>query len=349
MPATPIPTVRQLITSVSKLARYIGITNNGIYRWIKVNRIPGEHVIKVARFYDIDLGELMPLTGYDLSANPNIILKTRDTLPTLLKVQRGEFSLIEAAATLSTSEISLKLIMTHWGDKLQHLYNVLIVLEQGKISLDQAAMSLGVTKYTLHGIRRKYGFAPGPVKRTRPEKTLPARKAKAKAAALSVIAGTRSAVEAAADIQASTRTIFRTIEGLTDHKLSDLSHWPTVFRQALVVEIDKNLENFADKWLKKAEELRLFIRKTAKYPETPTNWKTQPIKRLLVAVLIGELSLEEVANARGADPFILESIFNSDIRSMNITFTELKEMSVAHQSAMAELLLWMLDRKRKVT
>jgi hypothetical protein len=340
--------VRALITSVSKIARHVGLTNNAIYRWIKVNRIPGEHIIKVANFYNIELGELMVLTGSELSDSPNVVLKTKDTLPTLLRVQRGEITLQEASNELGQSVIGLKLIMTHWGEQLQHLYNVLTVLEDGKISLDQAAQSLGVAKYTLHGIRRKYGFAPGALKRTRPEKTLPARKAAGKIAALAVIAGSKTAVEAAAEISVSTRTIFRHIDALTSHTLSELAHWPTVFRQALAIEIEKNLPNYAEKWLKKAEDLKLFVRKAAKYPETPKDWKAQPVKRLLVAVLIGEHTLEEIAELKGADPFILESIFTSDLRSLDLTYRELVGLSISHQAAMAELLLWMMDRKRKI-
>lgn len=344
----PTPTVRTLITSVSKLARHVGLTNNAIYRWIAVNRIPGEHVIKVANFYDIELAELMPLTGSDIGLNPNIILKTKDTLPTLLRVQRKEITLQDASDILGQSVVGLKLIMTHWGEQLQHLYNVLTVLEEGKISLDEAATSLGVVKYTLHGIRRKYGFAPGALKRTRPEKTLPARKAAGRKAALSVISGSKTVVEAAEDIHISARTLFRHIDALTTHKLVELAHWPTVFRQALAVEIDKNLSNYAEKWLKKAQELNLFVRKAAKYPDMPKNWKEQNSKRMLVSVLIGEHTLEEMAELRGADPFILESIFTSDLRSLDLTYREVEALSISHQAALAELLLWMMDRKRKI-
>lgn len=344
----PKPTVRTLITSVTALAKHVGISNNGIYRWIKVNRIPGEHVIKVAQFYDIDVGELLPLTGSDLSASPNVVLKSRNTLPTLIRVQRGEITLQEAQDILGQTQISLKLILTHWGEDLAKLYDTLCSLDAGLISLDDACKRLNVAKYTLHGIRRKYGFAPGPVKKTRPDPTLPKRKSQARHAALLVIAGTSTVVEAAASIGCSERTLFRHIEKVTTHKLNDLAHWPTVFRQALAYELAKNTPNYVEKWLEKAKNLNLFIRKAVKYPETPVSWKDQPLKRMLIGVLIGELSLDEMAAARGADPAILEGLFTSDLRALDITYREVAELSMSHQAALAELLMWMMDRKRKV-
>jgi hypothetical protein len=79
MPATTTPpptqadlsSVRTLITSVSKLAKALRLTNNAIYRWIAVNRIPAKYLVRVANFYDVELRDLMPLTGSDIS-HPNI-------------------------------------------------------------------------------------------------------------------------------------------------------------------------------------------------------------------------------------------------------------------------------------
>jgi transposase-like protein len=349
-PSRPIPkpTVRTLVPSVTALAKHIGVTNNAIYRWFKVNRIPGEHIIKVANFYDIEIAHLLPLTGSDLSSNPNVVLKARNTLPTLIRVQRGEITLQEARDTLDQSLTGIKLILTHWGEDLPKLYDTLCSLDAGLITLDDACTRLGLTKYTVHGIRRKYGFAPGPVKRTNPLPTLPARKQSARRAALSVIAGEASAVDAARSIGVSSRTLFRHIEALTSHKVGELSSWPTVFRQALAYELDKNMMNYAEKWLEKAKELNLFIRKAAKYPETPASWKEQPLRRMLIAVLLSELTLNEMASARGADARILESLFTSDLRSIGLTFPEVRDMSLSHHMALAELLMWMTDRKRAV-
>jgi hypothetical protein len=339
--------VRALVTSVTELAKHLKLTNNGIYRWIKVNRIPAHHIITVANYYDVELNDLMPLTGSDLSAPPNVILKQRDTLPTLLKVKAGTITLSQASRLLEQREVGLKLILTHWGDQLQLLYDTLQELDLGLVSLDNAAKRLGVAKYTLHGIRRKYGFAPGVLKRKRPLPTLPARKARNTEAAIEVIAGTKTAVEAAKAYKMSERTIFRAIEHLTSYKLTELAHWPTVFRQALTVEITKNTPKYVESWLKFAESHSLFTRKDTKYPVSPESWQKAPLKRLLVAVLSGEYDLDAVAAMRRADPVILRSLFNSDLRSLNLTYEEVENMSVQHQGALAELHIWMLDRKRK--
>lgn len=344
----PKPTVRTLVTSVTALAKHIGVTNNAIYRWFKVNRIPGEHVIKVANFYDIEIADLLPLTGSDLSANPNVVMKSREALPTLIRVQRGEITLQQATHMLDHSLTGLKLVLTHWSEDLPVLYATLCSLDVGEITLDEACERLNVSKNTIHGIRRKYGFAPGPVKKTRPSPTLPARKQVARRAALSVIAGEASAVDAAESIGVSSRTLFRHIETMKTHKIGELAHWPTVFRQALAYELDKNMKNYAEKWLEKAKELNLFIIKAAKYPETPRSWKEQTLRRMLIGVLLGELTLNEMAAARGADPGILEGLFTSDLRSIDLTYSEVRELSLSHQMALAELLMWMTDIKRAV-
>ena len=66
-----LSSVRTLITSVSKLAKALRLTNNALYRWIAVNRIPAKYLVRVANFYDVELRDLLPLTGSDIS-HPNI-------------------------------------------------------------------------------------------------------------------------------------------------------------------------------------------------------------------------------------------------------------------------------------
>jgi len=343
-----LSSVKTLIKSPTALAKHVNLTVNAIYRWIKVNRIPGEHILKVANFYNVELIDLMELTGSELSMAPNTILKPRDTLPTVIKVQDGVITMEDAAALLGVPLISVKLIMTHWGDQLKHLYSTLQQLELGAISLDQAALALGLAKYTLHGIRRKYGFAPGALKRVRPLPTLPKRKEKSRAAALRVIAGHLSAVDAAKEIGVTERTIFRKIEELTTHKLSDLSHWPKSFRDALVDEIDKGLPSFAEKWLDIAHKDKLFVRKTTKYPTTPATWRGEDVRRLMVALFTGEASLTELAESRRAEPSILQGLFDSQLVPYGVSVADVLGLPLSHQFAMADLLIWTMDRKRKV-
>ena len=72
------------------------------------------------------------------------------------------------------------------------------------------------------------------------------------------------------------------------------------------------------------------------------------MKRLLIAVLLGEATLSEVAAARGGEPEMLAGVFTSDLRTLDLTFDEVMGLPLAHQLALAELLLSILDRKRRI-
>ena len=119
-------------------------------------------------------------------------------------------------------------------------------------------------------------------------------------------------------------------------------------RAALAEEIEHDLPNYAQKWVKFAKESQLHLVKRPKFPESPEFWGNQPLKRLLVAVLLGEATLEEVAKARGGDPSIIAALMTSDLRSMELTFEEVTGLPLAHQLALAEVLIAILDRKRHV-
>lgn len=342
-----LTSVRTLITSVSALAQHLKVSNNAIYRWIKVNRIPGGSIIKVANFYDVELNDLIHLTGSELSHNPVVRLKQRDTLPTLVKVKKGTLTLDEAATQLDQPKSNLKKILMHWGDQLEALLDTMLLLESKTITLDQAAMILGLAKYTVHGIRRKYGFAPGSIKSSKAPSELPKRKEAQRTMAIEVIAGRKSAAEAAAALGVHVRTIYRAYDGLCKHSVHELSHWPVAFRHALAEEVVHAMPPYAATWLAKAEANRLVISKYVKYEVTLKNVKQQPLKRLLVAVLTGEMTLDEVAAARGGDPVVLSTLFTGDIKGYGVTYNELADLPVAHQIAFAELLMWELSRKRR--
>lgn len=343
-----LTSVRTLVKSVSPLARALKLTPNAIYRWIAVNRIPGSHVVKVCNFYDIEVSDILPLTGSDTNNETNVVLKPRSVLKTLMDVYQGTITLDQAVTITGSSKISLTLILTHWGDELPTLYTTLEQLDQKRIDLDEACRRLKVAKYTLHGIRRKYGYAPGPITRTRPLPTLPARKDKNREVALACIAGRFTVKDAARLSNISERTLFRAVDKATTHKLNDLAGWPVVFREALVSEIEGKTPPIVAKWLEFARSQRLFVGKTLKYPQTPASWCSLPLKRLLVGVLLGEGTLEEVAESRGADPKVLRSLFTGDLKPMDLTFEQVEFLPLTHQIALAEILLAMRDRKRKV-
>lgn len=342
-----LTSVRTLIKSVSKLAKALDLSSAAIYRWIKVNRIPGNHIVGVANFYDVELRDLLPLTGSDKSNDNVQYKKPRTVLKALLEVYRGNMTLEDACEQEGIPLISGKLTLTHWGDELPTLYTTLEQLNEKRISLETGMERLHVTKYTLHGLRAKYGYAPGRKVSTRVKPDVGAKKSAQNEAALQVLAGKMTTQEAMDVLGCAYRSIFRYIERLTDVQLNDLTGWPPAFRAALCEEIAKKMPSYAAKWLKFSVESRLFLKDKPKYPETPKNWKNLPLKRLLVGVLLGEAPLEEVAASRGADPTVLADLFTSDLRPLDLTFDEVCGLPLGHQVALAGLLLAVMDRKRR--
>jgi hypothetical protein len=104
-------------------------------------------------------------------------------------VYKGHKTLEEALEETGHTRISLILIQRRWGDRLPTLYTTLEQLDQGRINLDEACERLNVTKCTIHGIRRKYGYRPGTLKIRKGGLPNPDVAGSAKAAALYYIAG----------------------------------------------------------------------------------------------------------------------------------------------------------------
>lgn len=342
-----LTSVRTLVTSATELARVLNCSTNNIYRMIEVNRIPGRHLIKVAKLYDVEIQDLLHLTGSDKHNTTEPLKKPKNTLETLLLVYRKLITIDDASRELGVPVKSLHLTLVHWGDQLPTLHKTLVELEAKAISIDQACQRLGVAKFTLHGIRRKYGFAPGRLVSTKPKSNTAAKRAAKRAKALDVIAGRLTAEKAAEESGVSYRTMFRATSALTHHKLHDLTRWPLSFRAALVEEIERNMPNFAEKWLNFVESHRLIVKKRPKDVKTPETWKNTPVKRMLVGVLLGEATIDEIAASRGAYPAILAGLFTSDLQPLGVSDRGLLAMPVAHQAAVAEILLATLDRKRR--
>jgi len=341
-----LTSVRTLVTSVSKLAKAMRLTNNAVYRWITVNRIPAKYLVRVANFYNVELRDLLELTGSDKSHTNTRNLKPRSVLSTLVEVYRGKKTLEEAEAETKQPPIALKLILTHWGDELPTLYTTLEQLDQGRIDLEEACIRLNVAKYTLHGLRRSYGYAPGKLKKQNPT-TIDARRETNQEAAFLCIAGKMKVAEAAKKYEISSRTIFRVIDELSHLKMMELTKWPNSMRAAYVEELKCGTEKYAEAWLQFAESHKLFMPRTCFYPDTPETWRGQPLRRLLVGLLLGEDTLENVAKSRGVDASILRNLFTGDLQPLALTYEQVIEMNMAHQTALAELLLATMNRKRK--
>lgn len=345
-----LTSVRTLIKSVTKIAKHLRLSNNAIYIWIRNNRIPASHLVKVANFYDVELRDLLQFAGSETSHKNIRNLKPRVVLSTLVQVYRGLKSLEDAEIETGQSSIALKAILTNWGDELPTLYSTLEELDKGHIDLEEACCRLNVKKYTLHGLRRSYGYAPRAAQqqaKIEKRQKIDEFKETREEAALQCIAGNMTAQEAAENFKISTRTVFRAIDELGSKKIMELVKWPRSMRLAYADEIRLGGERYAEAWVEFAERSRLFMPKDPVYPETPATWRGQTLRRLLVGVLLGEAPLEDIAKSRGADPGILKTLFTGDLQSILLTYEQVSQMGVAHQVALAELLIATMNRKRK--
>ena len=361
-PPPDLTSVRTLIKSPAKLARHLGMSLSGVSRWVKVNRIPGTQIVAVANYYDVELRDLLHLTGSDVANDTRRNIKPRETLPLLLEVYRGTRMFDGVISELGISAISAKLILTHWGDELPTLYTTLSQLDEKRISIETAMQRLGVTRYSLFNIRAKYGFAPRAkpgyvsVKERKAQKALEDEKdtQRHKEGLLQCLAGKLTPREATEAMGVASRTFWKQFEAISSVKYRELSKWPGSFRSAFAVETERGMEHFTVKWLAFAQKHALFLKRVSprpatlrKFPSTPDRWKTESIKRMMVAVLLGEAPIDEVAASRGADVDILKNLFTSDLRNLDLTFDQAQELPLEHQVALSELILATLDRKRR--
>lgn len=158
-------TVRELIKSVAPLARHLKVSSGAVYKWIRVDRIPAHHLIKIAKYYGLDVLSLQPLTGSELNNKVTVVKKPRSVLKAALDVYVGVITVDKAVESTGATRKSIDSILRYWKDELPTLYTTLEQLDQGRINLETACTRLTVTKYTMHGIRSKYGYAPGPIQK----------------------------------------------------------------------------------------------------------------------------------------------------------------------------------------
>lgn len=328
-------TVRSLVTSVTKLSRHLDLTPNAIYRWIAVDRIPGKYLIKVANFYDVELP--LHLAQSDKKNPAKINIKPKNTIEVCLKVQQGELTLEDAAKNLGVHVKVVQLIIANWGEGLQTLYTTLKALESKTMSLDEAAKTLNVSKFNIHALRRKYGFQPKR-KPKAPPKPIVERRKTAKAMALDAIAGRVTLADVESKCNLSWRTIHRAICKLSpDYSLIELTHWPKSLREAYSSEIAHNVQKISVNLWKYVQLTGIPFKKWPKYPESPKNWRAITTKKMMIHILLGAETLESAAERRGADPKILEALFTSDLRPLNLTWPQVAGMPVLTQIAVAEL------------
>ena len=233
-------TVREFIKSVSDAARRLKVSKAAVYRWISVDRIPGDKLVKLAALYKQDPKALIHLTGSEKTNQTRVIFKSRNVLATLLEVYKGHKTLEEALEETGHTRISLILIQRRWGDRLPTLYTTLEQLDQGRINLDEACERLNVTKCTIHGIRRKYGYRPGTLKIRKGGLPNPDVAGSAKAAALYYIAGHGSLKKSAEEYNIGEKTVKNAVNELSVLDLDGLKRLNRLVRVAYAKDLEEN-------------------------------------------------------------------------------------------------------------
>ena len=68
------------------------------------------------------------------------------------------------------------------------------------------------------------------------------------------------------------------------------------------------------------------------------NWREATVKRMLIAVLMGEFSVRDLAALRGGEPAVLVKLFDMELAHLNLTMSQVLSMSIWHQMCVADML-----------
>lgn len=278
----------------------------------------------------MEIHELLPFAERK-STPVKTLQKQRSDLDALLSAYKGR------PYTSTLPDSAIKTILTHWGDRLPLMVETLRALDDHQLGPKDATERLGVSLSTVHNLRRRYGLAPGPLKakpKTEGRYKLTAKRAQP--LTLDIINGRMSVVKAAEVSGISKRTLHRYVEEvLRPQTLNEISAWSPSFRSALAWEIDKKTTRHSVAWRKWAEARNLLLTKNPKRLMPVKDWRTAPMRRMLIAYLNDELSLEEMAHARGGEAAVLEGLFRAELARMNM---DPMSLSLYHQAAVAEIL-----------
>lgn len=323
--------LKDLIPNISKVAREVGVSATTVRNWMELNAIPPKRVIAVANALDVEIPELLEFAKR-ATKPPQIVQKTENDIDTLLAAYEGR------PYTSNLSPRSIRNVLERWGQRLPLLCQTLKDLRDRKISVQEASDRLQITKSAVNNLRVRYGIAPG--RRKADPKPLGPTKRTAKIAVkhcLDVIAGRKTARKASLDSGIPLRTLHRHIEPLLDGlSLNEISHWSPSFRLALAWETEKKHVRETVRWRKWAQDRGIVLSRKQTWPNPPKSWREAPMRRLLACWLAEELSLEELAVARGGEPSVLEGLFKAELDRMGMNPLGL---SIHHRTAVAEIVL----------
>lgn len=311
-----------------KFARLLGVEYRTVTQWIFNGHIPNHHLMK-----------LTPLSSLYNSLFETTVkkpLRPRTTLPTLLRVKRGEITLDQAAEHLEISLSQLEKMYEAHCERLETYVELFPRVERREIPLSEVGRQLGLDRRTVHQVYRAYGYVTqdAPVERVKEdEATLLAQR---------VILGQENLVD-----QPAWRTVHRRVCALIRPiTLNYISPWPKAFRAALLSEAQGNFVGILLRIFEKAAEqgLALIFEKR----EKAIDWKKASAYEILIPVLLGEKSVEEVAEMRGGDRQALKTMFDMALGLLELTYDQVCAFDVPHQLAVVEWLQAVNAAKRRL-
>lgn len=323
---------------LKKLAEDLGLNPKTIGQWVKLDRIPARHLLKVCHLSDT---EPLALISYiERRKKPWVFksaTKKANTLDTLVRLQNNEITVGTAFLETRLSPRVIRQTLTLWGSRLALLRDTLHSTLPDTIK----AARLDVSDRQLR--RLKAAYLPTPNKEDLPYKVArKAAKARWKAyrhLATQVVRGEISRADAAATAARSTRQMDRWIEkALRDQfglLLREILPLPKSFRYALAEEIEHDHAEVVQHLIKYWQTHKM----AAKAWTAPVAaWRHTPIKRCLVGLLTGEGSMQALCDERNTDKGRLIPLLTGNLVFLGVSFEQAASWSIHHQEALAMIL-----------
>lgn len=326
----------------TRVAKALGVSVQTVKTWVDLNAIPPKHVAKLAVLYQLAPWDIFPYTKTTykpVEAAP----KTIRDLHALNNAYYGR------DYETSLSSHAVRKALETWGDRFPLMYETLCLLYEKKIGPTEAAQRMSCSVSTINGLRKRYGIAPGKQKPSK--KPLKKKDKTAKEVekwSHEVISGRKSVATASKEVSISLRTLHRHIASmLRPLTLNEISHWSLNFRTALSQDLARGAGFRVARWREWVDARGYALKKAPKWPKLPLDreaWRKLGARQIAVQVLSGQASLEEAASSRGGSQVVLEDMIRTQTGPIGVASP--LSLSVAHQAALAEILLALEGARR---